>query len=305
MVKLTLFFNFLWDDCDNIAWRNVQVVDMLPDVFSLVHFIMRNPNTNSTRYDIRLRALLTDRRPFPDTFLDHGDIFFDLGPTLHQRWVQAGGEGGGFQIVSNQSGGLVFKVLTATGTYIRGIPFNGVEEANVSLSFQSPLAQVRTFTVDATQLVNSNTPLGGMTYELHTKPNPDTDGDGIPDAWEIKYGLDPNNPNDAAQDLDGDGLSNLQEYIAGTDPTDPQSYLRIDQVSQTDGGSAVQLRFFAVSNKTYTVQYKGMLQSGQWSSLTSISQGPTSQEVTVTDTAVSAGVPKRFYRLVAPRVPDF
>jgi hypothetical protein len=46
----------------------------------------------------------------------------------------------------------------------------------------------------------------------------DTDGDGMPDAWETANGLDPLNPADAAQDKDGDGLNNLTEYTRGTNP---------------------------------------------------------------------------------------
>ena len=47
----------------------------------------------------------------------------------------------------------------------------------------------------------------------------DSDHDGMPDEWEKKYGLDPNDPSDAAKDADGDGYTNLEEYLNGTDPT--------------------------------------------------------------------------------------
>ena len=41
----------------------------------------------------------------------------------------------------------------------------------------------------------------------------DTDGDGMPDEWEVKYGLDPEDASDADTDLDNDGLTNLYEYL--------------------------------------------------------------------------------------------
>ncbi|UCC93180.1 MAG: hypothetical protein JSW25_00430 [Thermoplasmata archaeon] len=57
---------------------------------------------------------------------------------------------------------------------------------------------------------------------------PDTDGGGIPDGWEVKYGLDPTNPDDDTYDMDGDGWDNLKEWQVGTHPlkanTDDDSY---------------------------------------------------------------------------------
>jgi hypothetical protein len=51
----------------------------------------------------------------------------------------------------------------------------------------------------------------------------DSDGDGIPDEWELNNGLDPSDPLDALEDPDGDGLSNLDEYLQNTDPQNPDT----------------------------------------------------------------------------------
>jgi hypothetical protein len=48
----------------------------------------------------------------------------------------------------------------------------------------------------------------------------DTDGDGMPDTWEVLYGLNPYSPEDGGGDPDSDGLVNADEYLAGTLPTE-------------------------------------------------------------------------------------
>lgn len=63
---------------------------------------------------------------------------------------------------------------------------------------------------------------------------PDTDADGIEDAWEPgDHGTDPE-----VWDTDGDGLSDGEEVNTSTDPLNPASYFRISGFSNAVSGSA-------------------------------------------------------------------
>jgi hypothetical protein len=119
----------------------------------------------------------------------------------------------------------------------------------------------------------------------------DTDGDGMPNAWETQYGLNPN-VNDAALDKDGDGMRNLDEYFAGTAPNDANSVLRVSIV----GGAGVTIRFNAAANVAYAVEYKTTLTPGGWSTLQTVPAG-TARLVQLTDP--TSGL-RRFYRVRTP-----
>jgi hypothetical protein len=59
-------------------------------------------------------------------------------------------------------------------------------------------------------------------------PDPDTDADGLPDAWELAHTTPPSAtalaPGDDLENAGaGDGLTNLQEYQSGTNPNNPDS----------------------------------------------------------------------------------
>ena len=67
-------------------------------------------------------------------------------------------------------------------------------------------------------------PYCGVAQKEEQKKVLDADGDGLPDEWEKKYGLNINDAADAEADLDGDEFTNLEEYQAKTDPTDKNDH---------------------------------------------------------------------------------
>ena len=125
----------------------------------------------------------------------------------------------------------------------------------------------------------------------------DTDGDGLPDAWETQNGLNPNSGADRNLDGDGDGMSNYAEYIAGTNPADATSYLK---VSAGVVGSAATVNFGAASNKTYTVQYTDDLNVISWQRLGNVSSRTINRNETLADPQYTTN---RFYRVVTPALP--
>ena len=102
-------------------------------------------------------------------------------------------------------------------------------------------------TIDGREFLDGYLPVF-VKYRIGCDPfNPDTDGDGLTDAFELLYlGLltdptlidtDDNGIPDPDEDLDGDGLTNLQEQLYGTDPlfTDNDNDGLSDSVEITAG----------------------------------------------------------------------
>ncbi|MBI2927075.1 MAG: hypothetical protein HYY24_15375, partial [Verrucomicrobia bacterium] len=125
----------------------------------------------------------------------------------------------------------------------------------------------------------------------------DTDGDGLPDVWELSHALDAQRP-DASEDPDGDGVTNAQEFLAGTDPRDARSQLRLLAAPASAGG--VTLHFTAVAGRSYSVQQRAEVDNGPWQTVASFPAEAKDRLIEWTDSALPA---QQFYRLVAPLVP--
>lgn len=140
----------------------------------------------------------------------------------------------------------------------------------------------------------------------------DSDGDGLPDAWEraiiqmlgAEWTLTDVQPGD---DADGDGIANLDEYLAGTYAFDPADGFLLDIAALTDAGP--ELEFTAIRGRTYTIH--GSEDMRAWSPVpfflpTDAADAPARERYQALDTRVvraragtpDPGVPSwRFFKL--------
>jgi hypothetical protein len=96
----------------------------------------------------------------------------------------------------------------------------------------------------------------GETTRVDLTLGVDSDGDGLPDAWEraLIQSLGGNltlqdiRPED---DSDADGMSNLDEYLAGTYAFDPADGFELAIVTTANGGPW--LEFTAIRGRSYTI----------------------------------------------------
>jgi hypothetical protein len=124
----------------------------------------------------------------------------------------------------------------------------------------------------------------------------DSDGDGIPDWWMMKYfGHPTGQTNDlslAQDDADGTGMSNLQKYIAGLNPLDPNSVFKLSAAAP--GGGVLDLTWPAELGRSYQVQYKTNLTDTAWLTVPESAQVIGSQGYNV----VPANQTNGFYRVL-------
>jgi hypothetical protein len=154
------------------------------------------------------------------------------------------------------------------------------------------------YTVVVTNIVPPGVLSGGAALTVLA----DSDHDQAPDTWETEFGFLPNDPADGSMDFDQDGVTNADEFRSGTDPRDNASYLRVEEFTLDGVAPASRLTFLAVSNRSYSVQYKDAPDPASvWTTLENVFSETASRTTVIID---PAHAPHRFYRLVTPLVQE-
>ena len=68
------------------------------------------------------------------------------------------------------------------------------------------------------RIIDDPSQVGGWLSIAPATACADADHDGMPDAWEQKYGFHPNDSSDASLDVNEDGYTNIEEFLNGTRP---------------------------------------------------------------------------------------
>jgi hypothetical protein len=152
---------------NNIAWKNITVVNDFPGALKMASILVRNPFLQAV--ETRLRFVPVLEREERD-FFETGRVFVDLTPEVFARWQERGGEGKDVEAVDPKLGRVA---ITGRDATIVGLRLEPEEVFNVGISFElnkeyQPLAG----TVPKFDLVQIGSPddeneiVGGQRFEL-------------------------------------------------------------------------------------------------------------------------------------------
>lgn len=164
---------------------------------------------------------------------------------------------------------------------------------------ESVVVTVRTATGIAHQVTHTVAE-PGVALRLDFGVGVDTDGDGVPDGWELAhFGT---SGGDLRKDTDGDGVVDQAEYFAGTTPKNLEDVLRL-AVVHAEAGLQVSFRTlratgtgFEGRTRYYALESTTDPAGGQWTPLENFSRIPAGDQL-ITYEAPKASEAPGFFRV--------
>jgi len=180
------------------AGRYERAIDIPVDQLEVLHYIVKASDTSGNEISFP-EGLVTVKDGIPPTIQDIGDLMIYQGESVN--------------ITAQIDDNIGISDIKWTGS---PIPVTG-------MTLSGKVDYVGSFNISilVTDL-GQNTASTFFTLQVLSLDH-DSDGDGLPDLYELEYDLDPYDRTDATEDKDTDGLTNLQEYHNDTEPDDPDT----------------------------------------------------------------------------------
>ena len=153
--------------------------------------------------------------------------------------------------------------LTGTsviGTLTVTIPTNATSSSAYAIHFDHASASPNGLASFPKQLRTGLVTLSSRTNSTY--------GDGIPDAWRLRWFGSINNLLSVSNACPtGDGINNWMKYVAGVDPMTAKNFPSVNPRTPAPAGSTTAIHWPTVSGVHYSIQRSSSLFSGVWSAI--------------------------------------
>jgi hypothetical protein len=160
---------------NNIAWRNLNIVDLVPDAAGDADFIVRNLSKELTAVSLVIRPPKNEAQ---NSFIQNGQVIVRFDGGLMKAWRRGGIKGKGFRMK-----GESFIVTDPSGAVFENIVIDREFTGRAKLTFKRlPTTPRRRFVIDAVQLASQRVNymkaryaprvMGGVSYEIRTDTVP-------------------------------------------------------------------------------------------------------------------------------------